>query len=78
MHRDHRTPWNASLAGSTAAAAASTAGMSWTNYVQDDGDESDEEEEEAIGTWEKFYNSVGRPIWIHSITGERKTVDPTA
>eukprot|EP00903_Cladosiphon_okamuranus_P015975 g14755.t1 len=75
--------------GSGAALPASTAvgfgGFGWGLSSSDEEDEDEEEEEEveawaaekkAGGTWDKFFDGRGLPVWIHSKTGSRTSVNP--
>eukprot|EP00752_Nemacystus_decipiens_P007953 g7106.t1 len=55
------------------AAAVGFGGLAWDPSFDD---EDDEEEEEAGGTWEKFFDGRGLPVWIHSKTGSRTSVNP--
>ncbi|CAN0445436.1 unnamed protein product [Laminaria digitata] len=51
------------------------------SYDHEEEDEDEEEEEVSKGVWDKYYtyrNGGRQPLWIHSATGIRTTVDPTA
>ena len=48
---------------------------------EDEEEEEEEEEEDVKGVWGKYYtyrNGRRQSLWIHSATGIRTTVDPTA
>lgn len=66
--------------GLPAASAVGGFGPGW-DLSSDEGDEEEEEEMEAWaamagGTWEKFFDGRGLPVWIHSKTAARTSVNP--
>lgn len=69
----------------TALPAATAVGLGHFGWDASSFDEEDYEEEEAEawaaekkagGTWDKFFDGRGLPIWIHSKTGSRTNVNP--
>ena len=71
--------------GTAAAGTAVGFGALGWSLSSDDGDDEDDEDEEAEawaaekkagGTWDKFFDGRGLPVWIHSKTGSRTSVNP--
>ncbi|CAB1102431.1 unnamed protein product [Ectocarpus sp. CCAP 1310/34] len=67
--------------GSASSASAGGSGTRMSFFGLDDEDDDDEEYEQLQGAaagsaWDKFFDGQGRPVWIHSRTGARTTIDP--
>ncbi|CBN78877.1 hypothetical protein Esi_0152_0050 [Ectocarpus siliculosus] len=68
--------------GSASSASAGGSGTRLSFFGLDDDDDDDDEEYEQLqgaaagSAWDMFFDGRGRPVWIHSRTGARTTINP--
>lgn len=66
---NHNAPWSPEVV------SAGAAGAGW--WEKQDGVNETDLDTVDEGDWVKYYDGMGRGVWVHSVTGERSSVEPS-